>query len=288
MEQLEACPLCGAGTISLADELASVWHCKQCGCFFDNPRPTPEEIERFYSRPVQYDEWLKEIPERDTLWKRRLQKILVHAKPGSLLDVGAGIGQFLHIARERFTEIAGTEVSEQAVEIAAKKFSVHLCQGRVETIDFGKKVFNNITLIHVLEHVHAPLELLERCGELLSPGGMLFIAVPNEIYSLPLQWRRVLIRIGLKKNRRVGLLGIPRIVLDGTLPEIHLSHFTPESLAIALADRGFTVVDSGLDQYYVARGARKLKEHLNYLSCCLFFRLFNKNIYQTMWLVARK
>jgi len=288
MEHLVACPLCGNGTISLVDELASVWSCEHCGNFFDNPRPTPEEIDRFYSRPVQYDEWLKDIDERDILWKRRLRKVLVQAKHGSLLDVGAGIGQFLGVARDRFTEIAGTEVSAQAVEIASEKFSVDLIKGRIETIDFGQNTFDNITLFHVLEHVHDPHALLLRCRELLSPSGMLFVAVPNEIYSLPLQWRRVLIRIGLKKNRRIGVLGIPRITLDGSLPEIHLSHFTPESLSLALVACGFSLVESGLDQYYVVKGARKLKEHLNFWFCQIFYRLFHRNIYQTMWLVARK
>jgi SAM-dependent methyltransferase len=288
MEHLNACPLCGKKTISLADELASVWNCTQCGFFFDNPRPKPDEIDRFYSRPVQYDEWLKDIEERDILWKRRLRKVLVNAKPGSLLDVGAGIGQFLGVARDRFTEIAGTEVSAQAVEIASEKFSVDLITGRIESIDFGQKTFDNITLFHVLEHVHDPQALLLRCRELLSPGGMLFVAVPNEIYSLPLRWRRVLIRLGLKKNRKVGVLGIPRITLDGALPEIHLSHFTPESLSRALVASGYTLVETGLDQYYVVKGTRKLKEHINFWFCQVYYLLFHRNIYQTMWLVARK
>lgn len=83
-----------------------------------------------------------------------------HAKHGSLLDVGVGIGQFLGMARNYFTEIAGTEVSSQAIEIAADKFSVNLISGRVESIDFQKKTFDNVALFHVLEHVHEPKSLL--------------------------------------------------------------------------------------------------------------------------------
>ena len=287
-EYLDACPLCYSGFINLADERASVWKCSNCRHFFDNPRPVPEAVDRFYSRPVQYDEWLYDRVERDKLWKKRLQKVLRHARPGSLLDVGAGIGQFLHLARDRFTEIAGTEVSAQAVAIAADKFSLNLNAGRVETLDFGQRTYDNITIFHVLEHVHEPLVLLRRCRELLSPGGILFIAVPNEIYSLPLLWRRVLIRMGFKKNRRIGVLGIPRITVDGSLAELHLSHFTPLSLKNALLSSGFTLVESGLDQYYVTTGFKKMKSYLNYKLCLLFNGLFGINIYQTIWVVAKK
>ena len=255
MESLVNCLLCGSSEISLADERASVWRCASCGYYFDNPRPTPVEIDRFYSRPIQYDEWLTGIAERDTLWKRRLRKVLQFAKPGTLLDVGAGIGQFL---------------------------------GRVEAIDFKKRKFDNITLFHVLEHVHDPQQTLARCWELLSPNGMLFIAVPNDISSLACRWRRFLYYTGLKRNRTSGILDIPKIVLDGSLTEIHLSHFTDKSLNLVLERNNFKIVERCLDQYYVANGIDEVKATKRFNRYHMFFRITGLNLYETMWIAAQK
>ncbi len=287
-EHLANCRLCLGRNISLFDGTASIWRCRECGYFFDNPRPGPEEIERFYSRPVQYDAWLADATERERLWKRRLQKVLPYAKPGSLLDVGAGIGQFLALARNDFVEVAGTEVSSAAVKIAAQRYGLRLLQGRIEEIDFRHRTFDNITLFHVLEHVHEPLETLVRCRQLLSPGGVLFVAVPNEVSSLAGIRRRVLFRTGLKRVRRLGILGIPRIALDGSLAEIHLSHFTSGALSRALARNGFRTIDRGLDQYYVARGAQEEAATRRYNRYALFFAVTGINLYETMWLAARK
>lgn len=41
------------------------------------------------------------------------------------------------------------------------------------------ELFDNIILGHVLEHVEDPVDILERAGRWLAPGGMIFGAVPN-------------------------------------------------------------------------------------------------------------
>ena len=95
LETLSACPLCGGENIRTVDTASNICECDPCGYVFDNPRPTVEELIAFYSQPTKYDSWLAEEKARDLLWERRLKLLLRVMKPGSLLDVGAGIGQFL-------------------------------------------------------------------------------------------------------------------------------------------------------------------------------------------------
>src|SRR5580704_6837065 len=93
-EFLDKCLLCDSGTIEVLDPACNIARCCVCGFVFDNPRPALEELIRFYSQPTKYDSWLVELGPRERIWTRRLRMLLPFRKEGSLLDVGAGIGQF--------------------------------------------------------------------------------------------------------------------------------------------------------------------------------------------------
>lgn len=285
-EVLHACPLCAADRLSVFDSVANLWECQRCSYVFDNPRPTLAALINFYSQPAKYDSWLAEEPARDVLWRRRLRKFLPLAKPGSLLDVGAGIGQFLAIARPSFTEVYGSEVSGSALQIARVKYNLTLYQGEIQDIDFSGKQFDNITIFHVLEHVPDPCGVLEKCSSLLSPGGVLAVAVPNDLYML--RGRRFLKTARNRMFHRSGPTGLPKIVLDGSIAEIHLSHFTPAVLRQQLQQYGLNVVANTLDPYYAATGAAHLKHALRYAGCRAIHSVLRVNLYDTMLLIARK
>jgi SAM-dependent methyltransferase len=292
VEVLHACPLCEADSLGVLDSTANLCECKRCRYVFNNPRPTLAALISFYSQPTKYDQWLTEEPARDALWTRRLKLLRRIAKPGSLLDVGAGIGQFLAIARPYFSEVCGTEVSESAVHIARHKYNLHLLAGEIQSVEFGNKKFDNITLFHVLEHVPNPKEVIERCASLLVDGGTLTIAVPNDLYSY--RGKRFLRTFAVRRFPaswrfgRLARIGLPKIVLDGSLTEIHLSHFTPGVLRRLLEQSGFSEIACTLDPYYVAVGFAERWEAGFYLWCRILNRIFRTNVYDAMLLVARK
>jgi 2-polyprenyl-3-methyl-5-hydroxy-6-metoxy-1,4-benzoquinol methylase len=286
VEVLHACPLCEADSLGVLDSTANLCECKRCGYVFNNPRPTLAALISFYSQPTKYDQWLAEEHARDALWTRRLKLLRRIAKPGSLLDVGAGIGQFLSIARPYFSEVCGTEVSESAIHIARQKYNLQLLAGEIQIVEFGNKKFDNITIFHVLEHVPNPKNVVERCASLLVDGGTLAIAVPNDLNSY--RGKRFLRTFATRIFGRFARVGLPKIVLDGSLTEIHLSHFTPEVLRRLLEKSGFSVIACTLDPYYVAVGFAEWWEAGFYLWCRLLNRIFRTNVYDTMLLVARK
>lgn len=278
-EFLRLCDLCSSTDLIEIDRIARIWRCEECGYVFDNPRPTLQELVRFYSQPGKYDSWLQDEELRFGLWKRRLRMMRRDFRPGSLLDVGAGIGQFVALAQRHYSPVTGTEVSSAAVQIAAERYGIALRQGDLLTMELQAGCYDNITMFHVLEHVPSPHRLLDRAWQLLTPGGHLFVAVPNDV---PTTYRK-----GQPLPTHAAL-GLDRLRLDGTMSEIHLSHFRPEVLRKALVDRGFSVVRQIPDPYFVASGASRLKAELRLAFHRAVSRVQDELTYVAMWTVAVK
>jgi SAM-dependent methyltransferase len=285
-EAVRCCSICRGERIRKVDAEYNLCRCESCGYVFDSPRPTVAAVSAFYSRPAQYDSWIKQERERDALWKRRLEKLLPYKADGNLLDIGAGIGQFLHHARPFFTGVAGTEVSETAVRIAKQKYGIDLHAGQVEEINLPPDSFDNIALFHVLEHVPDPARLLRRCWELLRRQGVMIIAVPNDVQAWTSKAKKLGKRMGLQAFQKFSpVLGIARA---GESREIHLSHFAPAVLRQLVKNSGFMVAGESLDPYYVASGMRLILDSTYYGLHQMIYSTMRLNYYDTIWMVARK
>jgi SAM-dependent methyltransferase len=284
LETLDRCGICGSDTLVQIDSANRICRCQHCGYVFDNPRPTLRAIIAFYSQMGKYDSWLREEENRDQLWKRRLKILKRHRNSGTLLDVGTGTGQFLTIARECFA-VKGTEVSESAVRIATERYGLDVVHGQIEEVQFSSS-FDVVTLFHVLEHVPNPLATLRTCRELLNPGGILVVAVPNDLIGTKSMVRRLLALVGIGRfrGRRCGLA---RIRLDGSLTEIHLSHFTPAVLRRLVERSGLTVIHEGLDPYYVASGISKIAYDVHFVVCSFIKIVTGLNVFDAILVVAK-
>lgn len=97
---------------------------------------------------------------------------------GLLLDVGCGNGSFLCIAREIGWQVHGLDMDPKAVA-AARLSGLDVQCGSIELLSHEVKNYDVITLSHVIEHVHDPLDLLSQLYRLLKPGGVLWIETPN-------------------------------------------------------------------------------------------------------------
>lgn len=276
-ETLSACPLCSSSNVAHLDQDFHFDRCATCGLVFDNPRPTTEAIAGHYSRTSQYDSWLDSLNAREKMWKRRLKKMLPDVVPGTLLDVGTGIGQFLAVARPFFTAVYGTEVSTSAISIGRERYNLTVLHGSIDELELPR--VDNLTMIHVLEHVGDPAATLRRCHALLNPGGRLFVCVPNDLRSWTSRLRAIKSR--LLPNGNSPMIGLPR--WEST-HEIHLSHFNGKSLAFAAKLCGFRVLRMDIDPYFVASGARLLANQLNFG----VHKMFGFSSFQALWMVAER
>jgi 2-polyprenyl-3-methyl-5-hydroxy-6-metoxy-1,4-benzoquinol methylase len=286
LETLSACNVCRSGAIQPIDPECNLCRCGECGYVFDSPRPGSREISAFYSQQGKYDSWLSDAAARDGLWKRRLKMILRHRAGGNLLDVGTGIGQFLHHAQPHFTEVAGTEISESAVRIARERYGLQVQQGQIEDLHLPDESFDTVTLFHVLEHVPDPARLMRRCHQLLRQDGIVVIAVPNDVLAWGSRVKKLGRNMGLRPFQKFSR--IAGIAKAGTSREIHLSHFTPAVVRRLLSSNGFELAEEGLDPYYAASGAWRLAHGIYYALHRVIFRAFGINRYETTWMIGRK
>jgi SAM-dependent methyltransferase len=286
MEVVASCNVCQSDRIQKVDSEFNFCRCGSCGYVFDSPRPSFAQVSAFYSKAGKYDSWLDEERARDILWKRRLKKLLRRSSRGNLMDIGAGIGQFLHHAKPLFTEVAGTEVSASAVAVAKQKYDLALLAGQIQDLDLPPESFDNITLFHVLEHVPDPGMLVSLCRTMLKPQGVLVIAVPNDILAWTSKIKKLGKRLGLGPFKKFSTtLGISRA---GASREIHLSHFTPAVLRQLLENSGLHVVEESLDPYYVSGGVRLILDSAYYALHQLLYATLKINWYDTIWMVTRK
>lgn len=115
-----------------------------------------------------------------------------HIPGGSLsgvryLDVGSGYGGcLLAAARRDAAEVVGIDVDARLVEISNKLLGAQGIRGRIEVADASAPnlraklgQFDVITCSDVVEHVPDVPQLLANLADMLSPTGVLYIAIPN-------------------------------------------------------------------------------------------------------------
>jgi 2-polyprenyl-3-methyl-5-hydroxy-6-metoxy-1,4-benzoquinol methylase len=107
-------------------------------------------------------------------------------KEGKLIDVGCGIGRLLVEIHKRCPglKLTGADIDPECVRIAAE--NVELEQTIVVTpeTDLGEEhrhEFDVMVCSHVLEHTFAPADFLKRHLELVKPGGVAVLLVPNPV-----------------------------------------------------------------------------------------------------------
>ena len=209
--------------------------CAQCGFVYLSPRPAQELIGRYYEDERYHPHQLTVISLTDRLyrllrgWNLRNKRRLIerHCSKGSILDVGCGTGGFPIEMQGAGWQVLGIEPASQARGFAEK------CGLRVlDRIGKCDDQFDVITLWHVLEHVHEAHDLVYQLCKLLSPRGLIFIAVPN------------------LESFDAKIYGPSWIAFDAPR---HLYHFRPQDMYLFLHMHGLKVVGQSalfLDTWY--------------------------------------
>lgn len=181
------CKLCGSDTIEKYrikwDQHRIIYECRSCGFHFLDAfdgEIGEESPARLTARDEDYIRNSLQSNQERTRWQIDALKASLPHAGSSVLDVGAGGGLFLHLAREAGFHVMGSEPSGSRVQFARKEYDLSL---KREVIDHpvwdrhaGK--FDAVTLWDVIEHVDDPKKLLQRCKELLRPGGTLLLDTP--------------------------------------------------------------------------------------------------------------
>lgn len=224
-----SCPVCQYEESKLLHRLAEgeLKVCSACRLVFFTPMPTQQELSAFYNDGY-HDDFSQSRMAGESFAEIRyqsLEKLLVaHApslidKPNrSILDVGCGTGDFLSAAKRARWNITGTELAQSAAQKASQKLDNSVLEGDILSLDLPLCSYDLVTSYHVIEHLLDPAGMLQRCYQLLSSQGVLFIETPN-ISSLGARVR------GPKWSH--------------IIPPEHIVYFSSDSLQYALQKAGF-------------------------------------------------
>lgn len=213
------CPLCSAESSFDFEKFGFQYFRCACGFVFIWPRPSEEELQELYRKHGE-EYWTSERMLRfafsPTKTRREIRFVRRFMSGGTLLDIGCSTGSFVKAAREAGFEAEGVDISAPAVR-CGQRFGLPLHALDILHESTGKQ-YDAITLWATLEHVPDPMRHLRRARELLKPGGLLFVSVPN--YSGISQ------KILGKWDRYVG--------------SDHLNYFRPDILRRAMEAAGLS------------------------------------------------
>jgi 2-polyprenyl-3-methyl-5-hydroxy-6-metoxy-1,4-benzoquinol methylase len=199
LRDVATCPICGGSSQSTIyrsnidfEKIArgdvrpygahySINQCNGCGLMLSNPVFVEEQVKRLYEQAettnVNADE---EDNVRRTMrnYYRLVQPFLTCKD--KMLDIGCDLGFLLEAAsKDGFVELHGIEPNPLARRRAEKIPGAEITEKFYEEQYYPEESFDLISLIHVLDHVYNPQEVLGRAYSQLKPGGILIAVVHN-------------------------------------------------------------------------------------------------------------
>ncbi|MDG2432089.1 class I SAM-dependent methyltransferase [Flavobacterium sp.] len=169
---------------SVSKETFELYHDADLDMLITSPQPSLDNLGKYY----ESEDYISHTDSRRSLFekayhfvknialKNKLQLInSEQVSKGRLLDIGAGTGDFLTVAKENSWETVGIEPSERAKAIAVSK-GISFVESTNELADAS---FDVISMWHVLEHVPDLDYQIKELKRLLKPTGTLIVAVPN-------------------------------------------------------------------------------------------------------------
>jgi SAM-dependent methyltransferase len=227
---------------SVSKEDFVIWQCGVCSLRFTQDVPGEDSIGPYYQSQDYISHsntdkgLLNKIYQRVRKWTLVQKAKLVigqTTETGRVLDIGAGIGAFLSVMKEKGWEIKGIEPDEGARRKAVQLFSLSLePPTALGQLPLGS--FDAVTLWHVLEHVHSLHGYIEQLKSLLRNDGKLFIAVPNYTSVDAAAYRNYW-----------AAYDVPR----------HLYHFAPKSIESLASAHGLRVIAKRpmwFDSFYIS------------------------------------
>jgi SAM-dependent methyltransferase len=186
------CNICGACDVEVIGDRDRDGHalrttiCRECGLVWSNPRPSEDEVRRYYSSEYRLDYKGHSTPSMRHIARsgrgalNRYRALAPYVKPGDrVLDAGAGGGEVVYVLRALGFDASGVEPDEQYASHARKALGVPVATGFVQDAVFPAGSFDVVTMYHALEHVEDPSSILSRLRGWMVDRGVLLIEVPN-------------------------------------------------------------------------------------------------------------
>ena len=183
LTRITECPLCGADADSgkLIHNQVDLVVC-ECKLVYQQMYMTQKENEEFYKNeyrlavpPYKKDMDAINIIQEENRGKKNNDVLIDFGiEPKKHLDVGSSSGYFSMMLKDTY---GCASIGVEPYDLF-REFSISQGVNTVEDISEVNGKFDLITIVHVLEHLLNPLEMLSNIANLLEDDGHLFVEVP--------------------------------------------------------------------------------------------------------------
>jgi len=185
-----ACPTCGSTeeTLELEKDHMRIVRCRQCDLVFVNPTFDEAHYKQVYASQA-YQDIVRDLginsheyrvnrfgTERVRMMGEHLR--VPNGRAPRYLDVGCSTGFVVEAARDKGWDATGIDLNPSAIEFGRSR-GLDLRTVALDEAGFAPRTFDAVSLFDVLEHLLDPGRTLRACADLLAPGGILFLYVPN-------------------------------------------------------------------------------------------------------------
>jgi len=137
---------------------------------------------RFLAKHGAGEIWNWESPAGRQRWKRRVQMLSDHLRPGmTILEIGCGTGYFTRELTRRGADIVAIDVSPDLLEIAKAKYSAPNVRYEIQnaySLTYADAMFDSVVGSSILHHLEIE-EALREIYRVLKPGGTVYFTEPN-------------------------------------------------------------------------------------------------------------
>jgi 2-polyprenyl-3-methyl-5-hydroxy-6-metoxy-1,4-benzoquinol methylase len=224
------CPSCGVDDAAreLEKDHLTLVRCRQCDMVYVGPAFNEDHYREMYGSPA-YQDIMRDLGEASHLYRvdrfgnERVETMAAFLggmdRPPDYLDVGCSTGFVVEAARDRGWGARGIDLNPSAIAFGQAR-GLNLAVADLADTSLSPASVDALSLFDVLEHLLHPSGVLERCAELIRPGGIIYIYVPN--YD-----------------------SASRLLMGGEAhfiwPTHHLNYYTPLTLRSFLGRAGFEV-----------------------------------------------
>lgn len=231
MPKTASCRYCNSAALKVLlvlDEPFAIYKCNSCSLV----QTLPETRAIYNENSVYLETYLA----NEKLFKSFFQPLVQFAHQfkaaGKMLDIGCSTGFIMDEALKLGYDTEGLELNKKAAEYCLSKgLKVH--NDYLAACAFPDNTFDIVTMSHVLEHIPDLHDFLQELHRVIKKSGFLVLSQP--LYDS-------LIAKVLKHK------------WYGWVPNEHIWHFTPGTIAALLEENGFKVVKTERNSMYYPLG----------------------------------
>ena len=229
------CNLCGSDDYTVLFEsgvaqINQIVKCNCCGLMYANPRakePDCVEIEQYDADFVlsSIRGIFSQRTEKEALQVRDYEKTKAYLnkhypQKGKLVEIGSGLGYLLNFFKQDGWDVLGVEPNVGMCKYAEIELGLKTIPTILEKAELPDESADAVLMMHVIEHVPAPLETLKEVYRILKPGGTFVLETPR--------YDTLMFKLLGRRERNLSCEG-------------HIYFFTTDTLKRMATKAGFTV-----------------------------------------------